>query len=96
MGTAWLARFVWRMPVGERSNSFCGSALLSAVLAALVALIAVLIGTLVERTYGWVLFVLVPVAAGFGATLLLAQSHLIRGRDVIAVSTVWSCCSVWA
>jgi hypothetical protein len=88
LGTAWLARFAWRMPVEERSNSFWRSALLSAVLAAVVALVAVLIGTQVERLYGWVLFVFVPIAAGFGATLLLAQSQPIRGRDVIMVSGV--------
>jgi hypothetical protein len=52
----------------------------------LASLFAVMATTFGSRSYGWVLFVMVPFLSGFQATLALSRSRRIYLRDAIMVS----------
>lgn len=78
----------WRRPQSEPSKSLWTSALWAALLTVPFGLFAVELATVADRTYGWTLFVLVPVVAGFLATLLLAQRFPVGAADAVMVSVL--------
>jgi hypothetical protein len=82
----WSARRGWRAPEEVSSGSMLGSALWSAIATVPLGVFAVAASTLMERTYGWTLFLLVPLFAGFMATLLLGQRRKISMGDAALVS----------
>lgn len=76
----------WRRPQDESSRSRWASALSSAVMTLPICLLAVAVSTTADRTYGWALFVLVPVVAGFLAATLLGRRFPISLWDAIGVA----------
>ncbi len=56
--------------------------------AALTSLFAVMVSASADRSYGWVMFVLVPFFTGFQSTLALSRKKRIDLGDAIAVSCV--------
>ncbi len=52
------------------------------------SLFAVMVGASADRSYGWVMFVLVPFFTGFQATLALSRRKKINGWDAANVSAL--------
>src|SRR5579872_6407965 len=75
-------------PPSERSDSFWSSALWSAVTSVVAGLLVVWVSTTVERTYGWWLFVMLPVLTGFEATVLLGRRREVTAADAVGVSSM--------
>ncbi|HEV3330244.1 MAG TPA: hypothetical protein VG096_04640 [Bryobacteraceae bacterium] len=84
----WAARRGWREPEEESSSPMLSSALWSALATVPLGVFAVAASTMMERTYGWTLFLLVPLFTGFMATLLLGQRRTISVRNALLVSIV--------
>lgn len=83
----WSVWFVWRGMESGVSRRW-ESAIWAAVTAMVLAMPVVWIATIVERTYGWVLFVVLPVVVGIQATVLLARREPIRRSDALTVSVL--------
>ena len=64
------------------------SALWASIATVPLGVFAVAASTMMERTYGWTLFLLVPFFSGFMATLLLGQKRKIDRRDAALVSSL--------
>jgi hypothetical protein len=82
--TGLAARASWRKPAS--SPSMWSSALGAAASGACLGVLAVYAATVVERNYGWSLFVLVPFLIGFQAALMLRRGQAIGVHDAILVS----------
>ena len=87
-GFLWAAWRGWRRPQDERSQSRWSSALWASVFTVPFGVFTVVFATQVERTYGWTLFLLVPIFTGFMATMLLGRARKIRMGDAALVSSL--------
>ena len=84
----WAAWRGWHRPQDESSKSLWGSALWAGVATVPLGVFAVAASTLMERTYGWTLFLVVPFFSGFMSALLLGQRRKINRGDAALVSSL--------
>jgi len=84
-GSLVLIGTIWRKPA--RRPALWSSALGAAGSGVCLGVLSVYASTLVENSYGWVLFILVPFLVGLQATLVLGYSQPVTLREAVVVST---------
>jgi hypothetical protein len=86
--TAWAVGREWGKPREPASRSLFASAFWSALSAAVMGLLMALVATNVERTYGWALFVLLPVLMGMEAAMLRGRGRRATLRESLAAAAL--------